>query len=129
MSGLGAPCAPRGARQAHPAEARNCGPPREQRPSTAIAIGQDAAALSWTDNRLRNQLRVLEAINVLESEPFDSNQKSYTRHYDEGLLVISHLPRLGVTVMQLHRLEHSAVLVASGKEQAPAQLRFISVQT
>jgi hypothetical protein len=104
------------------------GPPGDERPATVIGYWPGAAAVSWANNRPHDWLRVLEAIDDLEPEPFDGDQESHTRQYDVGVLLITHLPRVGVTVMQLHGLEQTAVLVAAGKQQAPEHVRVMPVE-
>jgi hypothetical protein len=101
--------------------------------SSAVASWPGAVSLSWR-YQPNTWSHVLAVANQLGAPPFDGDEPSRTIEAVTvpGLLapyiIGTQLPRLGVTMLELHGLSHTAVLIAAGCLDPPKQVRLFAVE-
>ena len=102
--------------------------------SSAVASWPGAVSLSWRYRQDNTWSHVLAAANQLGAPPFDGDGPSKTIEAVTvpGLLapyiIGTQLPRLGVTMLELHGLRHTAVLIAAGCLNPQKQVRLFAVE-
>jgi hypothetical protein len=108
------------------------GKPGELRPLSAVGAWPGAVSVSWAHVRPNDWTLVLEAIQSLEAAEFDyDGQPSQVKKLNDGCVLTSLvLPNLGVTLLTLHGLDETIVLVVAGHlRRLPSTVRLIPVRS